>query len=131
MRVFMEGLTFSRKPPSHESMGFWDLRDRVLILLLMVLSGAIHGWIIAHTEVAARDSIGFIRYAWQLEHQPFVSVLRHNLHPPLYPLTVLAVSVPLRHIVDASDTVIMQLSAQLASTLAGMLLVIPMFYLGR
>src|SRR5439155_24414039 len=49
----------------------------------------------------------------------------------LYPLGRLAVAQPVRHFLNGPESVLMQLSAQLASALAGVLLVIPMFYLGR
>jgi hypothetical protein len=106
-------------------------RDYRLLLLLLLLASGLRVWIISHTAVAARDSIGFIRYAYCLEHQPWKQVLRDSLHPPLYPLTVLAVAVPARHLVHSADVLTMQYSAQAASALAGVLLVIPMFYLGK
>jgi hypothetical protein len=100
------------------------------ILLLAALSLGMHIWLIRHTEVAARDSIGFIRYAWQLEHQPWVDVVRQNHQHPGYPLVLLAVSRPVRHFVGGTAPEIFQLSAQLASALAGMLLVVPMYVMG-
>lgn len=106
-------------------------RDWFLLGLLVLLASSIHAWMIAHTAVAARDSIGFIRYAWHLQHKPWGEVMREELHPPLYPLTVAAVSMPVRQIVPGSDSLTMQLSAQLASSIAGVLLVIPMFYIGK
>jgi hypothetical protein len=81
--------------------------------------------------VAARDSIGFIRYALEFESQPWAQVVRHNHQHPGYPLTVLAVSWPVRQFVAQPDVVRMQLSAQLASGLASVLLLFPMFYLGK
>src|SRR5205807_4188326 len=48
-----------------------------------------------------------------------------------YPMTVLAISGPVRQIVNGSDLVVMQLSAQITSGLAGILLILPMFYLGK
>lgn len=106
-------------------------RDWFLLVLLVLLASGVRAWMIDHTAVAARDSIGFIRYAWQLEHQPWRTVLKSSLHPPLYPATVLAVSVPVRRLLHTSDCFAMQYSAQLASSLAGIVLVIPMFYLGK
>ncbi|MGE3807620.1 MAG: glycosyltransferase family 39 protein, partial [Gemmataceae bacterium] len=100
------------------------------LALLLVVAAAIHAWQITHTVVAARDSIGFIRFAHRLEREPLVDVLRTSLHPPLYPLTVLAVSYPARLFFDVSDPSVMQYCAQVASALAGVLLVIPMFFLG-
>jgi hypothetical protein len=129
MRKAMEGApenTPTRHPPRS---GNW--RDVQLLLLLLLLAGGIRAWLIGHTEVMARDGVGFVRYAWQLQSQPWPDVLRENPHPPLYPLTVLALSFPVRHFLPDNDPVAMQLSAQLVTALAGGLLVIPMFFLGR
>ncbi len=69
-------------------------QDLCKILLLLVLATIVRVWHISHTEVTARDGVGFIRYAWDLEHFSWKEVLRSNPHPPLYPLTILAVSLP-------------------------------------
>lgn len=98
------------------------------LLLLLALAVGLRAWTIPHTVVPARDGIGFIRYAWQLEHRPWLDVLRASHHPPGYPLSILAISLPLRYLI-AGD--VLPLSAQFAANLAGILLVIPMFYLGR
>lgn len=105
--------------------------DWILLLVLLILATAIRAWLLCHTEVTSRDSIGFERYAWELEHKKWKQVLRSNLHHPLYPLTVLVMSVPVRQAVHGTDLEVMQSSAQLASGLAGILLVIPMFFLGK
>lgn len=116
--------------PPQRPRSLWQ-RDWFLLVLLLLLAGGIHAWMIQHTAVAARDSIGFIRYAWHLQHCPWNEVMQAELHPPLYPISVLAVSVPVRQLLHTSDSLAMQYSAQLASSLAGVLLVIPMFYIGR
>jgi 4-amino-4-deoxy-L-arabinose transferase-like glycosyltransferase len=108
-----------------------DLAGLAVLLLLAV---AFRGWIVTHTEVAARDGIGFIRYALHLENPPEaqtrLDVVRHQEQPPGYPLAVLAVSLPVRHYLGTTcDSLV--LSAQLASLAAGALLVVPMFYLGK
>src|SRR5262245_46892728 len=109
--------------------GRW--RDLVLVLVLLASAAGLRGWHLRHTEVAARDSIGYIRYAWQLKHQPWKEVLHRTEQPPAYALMVLGTSLPVRHLSHASDAIAMQLSAQLVSALAGVLLVVPMFLLGR
>ncbi|MBV9123870.1 MAG: glycosyltransferase family 39 protein, partial [Planctomycetes bacterium] len=103
------------------------------LVLLILLALGIRGWLLGHTTVAARDSIGFIRYAWQLQTQPqrWRETLRANAHPPLYPLAILAASVPVRQFGSGSEAQQMQFSAQLASAGAGVLLVFPLFFLGR
>ena len=52
-----------------------------------------------------------------------------NPHTPGYPLTILAASVPVRLFVH-DEMAALRLSGQLASNLAGVLLVVPMFFLG-
>jgi hypothetical protein len=115
-------------------------RDLGLLAGLLVLAVALRGWLLCNTEVAARDSIGFIRYALQFDGQArpveqkietWRDVIRCNHQHPGYPLTILAVSLPVRHFLGGTTAAAMQLSAQLASGIAAVLLVIPMFYLGK
>jgi 4-amino-4-deoxy-L-arabinose transferase-like glycosyltransferase len=105
-------------------------REPALLLALMLFTAVIRIWILCHTEVAARDSIGFIRMALQFEKLPFAEVVRNSAQHPGYPLTLLAVSWPIRWIMGTTPES-MQLSAQATSALASVLLVIPMFWLGR
>ena len=88
---------------------------------------ALRAWHLTHTEVAARDSIGFIRYAWQLAHHPWVETIRDPRQQQHfgYPFAILAVSYPVRAFVPGPETAVMQLSAQLTSCLASILLVVP------
>jgi hypothetical protein len=106
-------------------------RDLALLAVLLTLTTALRLWLLCNTEVAARDSIGFIRYALQLERDGWAEVLARSHQHPGYPVTVLAVSIPVRAVLDAPLTHTMQLSAQLASSLAALLLVIPMYFLGK
>jgi hypothetical protein len=108
----------------------WRVELAMFAVLLLVAAG-IHAWLIRHTEVMARDGVGFIAYSWQLRSQPWDQVVRDNQHPPFYPLTILGMSYPLRPWLSGDENEVMQKSAQWTSALAGMLLVIPMFYLGR
>jgi hypothetical protein len=101
------------------------------MLLLIAIASAFRFYLLRHTEVAARDSIGYIRYAYQLADRPWKDVLRQTEQPPLYALAVLAMSQPVSHFVAGPESVVLQLSAQLVSALAGVLLVVPMFLLGN
>ncbi len=105
--------------------------DVALVAILLVLAGGIHAWLMAHTTVAARDSIGYIRFALHLESQPWTEVLQKADQHPGYPLMILLVSQPVRHFLGGTTAETMVLSAQLASAIAGTLLVIPMFLVGR
>ena len=111
-------------------------RDLALVAVLLLSALALRGWLLFNTEVPARDSIGFIRYALEFQSDPWRRVLRNNHQHPGYPLTILAASVPVRAACEAPDAETpdpeaMSFSAQLASNIAAVLLVIPMFYLGK
>jgi hypothetical protein len=106
-------------------------RDRRLLLLLVMLALGFRAWQLTHTEVAARDCIAYVRMAWKLEHGDWRQVVREGPHHPAYPLAVLAASAVVRRVDPGPLPDTMQHSAQSASALAGVLLVVPMFYLGR
>src|SRR6516225_3489660 len=98
----------------------WTVRGRSsrwvdlgLVLLLLLVGVGIRAWLVAHTSVMARDGIGYIHYAWQLETQPWRHVLRSQFQHPLYPATILLVSWPVRHLWPGPLTETMRLSAQL------------------
>ena len=65
-----------------------SVKQQVFILLiLMLLVAGLRAWQITHTEVAARDSIGFIRYAWLLENSDdWKSVIKDAQQHPGFPL---------------------------------------------
>ena len=56
----------------------------------------LRGWLIYNTEVAARDSIGYIRYALRFEEKAWAEVLRSFDQHPGYPLAIWLVSLPVR-----------------------------------
>jgi hypothetical protein len=109
--------------------GWGDFR---LLALLLVLAAGLRAWQVCHTEVTSRDSVGYVRIAWRLEHDDFRTAVCSAAQHPGYPLALLAVSVPLRRLLPEADLpAVMQLSAQLASAVAGVLLVLPIYFLGR
>jgi len=108
-----------------------DRTDLLLIGLLLVIGMAVRAWVIAQTEVAARDSIGYIRYSLAFETKPWQQVLRENHQHPGYPLSILAMSWPIRALCGGTTPEAMQLSAQLVTALSGALLAVPMYLLGR
>jgi hypothetical protein len=113
----------------HVSTG-WRI-DLLALLVLCVLAVALRCWLISHTQVAARDSIGFIRYAIDLERLPWTKVLREQSQMPLFPLLTLVTSVPVRAASGGMTCDAMVLSAQLANSFAGVLLVFPLYFLGQ
>ncbi|HMF15851.1 MAG TPA: glycosyltransferase family 39 protein [Gemmataceae bacterium] len=106
-----------------------DLKSLAILVLIAV---ALRGWLLLTTEVAARDSIGYIRYALELENPQMTwgQVLCKNHQHPGFPAAIWAVSQPVRAVLGFTPFS-MQLSAQLVSAIAAVLLVIPMFYLGK
>jgi hypothetical protein len=106
-------------------------RGAALVVLLLLAAGGLRAWHLRHTEVAARDSIGFIRIAWQMGHGDFRQAVRDGEQHPGYPLAILGTSTLVRKVSSADDAVIMQRSAQLANSVASILLVVPMYFLGR
>jgi hypothetical protein len=109
----------------------YSRQDWLLLSLVLFAAVAIRTWLVTHTEVMARDGVGLVHYARQLETEPWQDVLRNNAHPPLYPLAILLVSLVLKPFWTAGLTSLMQLSAQLASGIAGILLLLPVYALGR
>jgi hypothetical protein len=96
----------------------------------MVLAAGLRVWQVRHTEVTTRDSVAFIRYAWRLENDPWAKVVKQENQHPLYPFLVYLASSPVRAVVSDDLPRVMQLTAQLVSCLAGVLLVVPMYFLG-
>lgn len=115
----------SATPTASEGRKDWHY---LVLLLLLVLP--LRGWLLYNTEVAARDSIGFIRYALDFEKKSWKdTLLAHQQHPG-YPLAIWAVSQPVRALAG-TDPATMRFAAQLTSTLAALLLLVPMYYLGK
>lgn len=102
-----------------------------LVALLLAIALAMRIWQVTTTEVASRDSIGYVRIAWRLEHNDWREILPNAQHHPGYPVTILAASYLVRAVHPGPLPDVMQYSAQLASSIASVLLVVPMFYLGR
>ncbi|MGF1582881.1 MAG: ArnT family glycosyltransferase [Gemmataceae bacterium] len=121
-----------RSPQSKSALPWpTKLPEWATLLMLLVLAFVIRGTVLWNTAVPARDGLAYIHYAFRLEREPVPQVLRESYHHPGYPFSILAVSWPIRAWTDLTGSRMTQLSAQLASSLAGWLLVIPMFYLGK
>ena len=117
--------TESSEPP-RVSLG----QHLLYLAVLIVLAGAVRFWLIGHTEVAARDSIGYIRYALGFEHKSWSETILNSEQHPGYPASLLAVSWPVRHWMHGTTPRSMQFSAQLTTILAAILLVFPLYFLG-
>lgn len=105
--------------------------DWLLIGVLLALVLPLRLWLLCNTEVAARDSIGYIRYALQFERMPWQEVLEKNHQHPGYPLCVWLMSLPVRAIDGETTPENMALSTQLVNLLAALFLMAPTYFLGR
>src|SRR5262245_19942814 len=92
--------------------------DLCLLVVLMARAAGIGSWLSSPTEVASRDSIGYIRMAWMFQHHPWTEVLRNGGYHPFHPLLILATSQAVRQFVSLPEAVTMQVSAQFTSILA-------------
>src|SRR5262245_16143847 len=106
--------------------------DWLLIGALVALVLPLRLWLLHNTEVTARDSIGYIRYALQFERLPWAKVCKDNHQHPGYPVAVYLMSLPVRAVDGGNPTPEnMELSTQLVSLLASLALILPMYFLGR
>ncbi len=106
-------------------------RDALLLLLLLALVLPLRLWLLTSAVTTARDGIGYIRYALSFEHHPWQKVWKWNHQHPAYPMAVLLVAQPVRAVTGETDAPTMQFASQLTSMLAALLLLYPMYHLGR
>ncbi len=117
-------------PPSHRG-------DLLRLLLVALVSVAVHAWILSNTSVTARDSIGFARYARNLLEpglepgRSVFGVLRQEKHPPGYPMMVAVGAKIVGAVRELPPSEQFLLGAQWASCLAGILLAFPSYAFAR
>ena len=98
-------------------------------LLLIALS--VRVWHLATTEVTARDSVHFIRMAWRMAHQSLREVLPSSTQHPGYPATILGFNTLIEKIIQNDLPLSMQISSQLVSILASLLVIFPSYRFSR
>jgi hypothetical protein len=108
-----------------------DRRPLLLVAVLVGVTLGLRGWQLLHTSVTTRDSIGFIRFAWQLEHRPLADTLRGNPQHPLYPFAIWATSQGIRPWMSDDLPRAMERSCLAVNVVVSVLVVVAMFYLGR
>lgn len=114
-----------------EGVSFNLAKEWRLILCLVLAAGALRTWHLVTTEVTARDSIHFFRIAWQLENESWKPVLSKATQHPGYPIAVLGMGKLTRPFFPNDLPMATQVAGQLVSILASLLLVIPVYGLGR
>ncbi|MDY3559897.1 glycosyltransferase family 39 protein [Gemmata sp. JC673] len=117
--------------------------DYLRLAALAAVALAVHVWLMSHTALTARDSLGFARQALCYETPSAVPVapneraktaidlVRESEHPPGYPLVIWGTfkAVSLVSTAPVADRALF--SAQLANALAAVLLVVPTYLIGR
>lgn len=114
--------------------------DYGYLFVLFAVSLGLHGWLVARSQVTARDGLEFARIAMNLGNARVTPIrdgesgltlaetIRRSVHPPAYPAAILAVS---RLLPPDEPQYRMLRAAQLASLIAAFLLVVPTYWLGR
>jgi Dolichyl-phosphate-mannose-protein mannosyltransferase len=117
--------------------------DALALTVLVILSLIIHSWLYLNTTTTARDSIGFAQLALIYESpkesplqpacQTFADVMKVGKppHPPGYPLLILTMSQVTKSWLQGEAPEVMLRTAQLTSILAAVLLVFPMYSIGK
>lgn len=116
--------------------------DYARLAALAVVAVGVHLWLLTHTAVTARDGIGFARYALCLqsphaasvpwdESRSMLDVVKGEQHPPAYPAAVWATAKFVRRAADLPLPDSTLLACQIVSAIAGVLLVVPIYLLGR
>lgn len=115
--------------------------DCVRLGVLLAVAVAVHAWLVAHTAVPARDGLAYARIANNLRDpnagaepgraRSRLDVIRTAEHPPGFPLAVCAAEAVLRRVSDLPHPDRMLLATQLANAAAAVLLVVPLYLIGR
>jgi hypothetical protein len=117
--------------------------DYLRLAVLAATALAVHGWLVAHTAVPARDALAYARVALNLADpnagrdaptdpaRARVEVIRTAEQPPGFPAAVWAVEKLLRPVTDHALPDRVLLAAQLVNAAAAVLLVVPMYLTGR
>lgn len=101
----------------------------VRISLLMILAALLFGWLAAHTEILFADGLRYIAQAQRIAHGSWKEGLLGSVDHPIYPLAIAACHDGLGVGGDESPEA-WQAAAQVASVLAGVLLVVPLYLVG-
>lgn len=116
--------------------------DYARLAVLAAAAVAVHGWLLTHTAVTARDGIGFARYALCLQSphaasvpwnddRTMLDIVKAEQHPPAYPAAVWLTAKFVRQAADRPLPDSTLLACQIVSSIAGVLLVVPLYLIGR
>lgn len=91
--------------------------------LLMLAAAILLGWLAAHTAIFYTDGLRYIAQARTIDNGSLAQGLVRSVDHPVYPLAILAV----HRVRGGGSPHDWQRAAQLASVVAGVLLVIPLY----
>src|SRR5437899_522557 len=95
--------------------------DGTRLGVLLIFALTVRCWLLAHTEVPARDCIDFVRSAVRFEDRPWIEVMRTTQQAPGYPLLILAAAKMARACGVELTAEGYVTAAQLVSTIAALL----------
>ncbi len=97
------------------------------ILLLAAAVAILLGWLVAHTDILFADGLRYIAQARAHGLRPAGDGLKKAIDHPVYPLAIAAV----HPLVGGDGPEDWQRAAQIASVIAGVLLIIPVYLVSR
>jgi hypothetical protein len=115
--------------------------DYVRLAVLLAVGAAVHFWLVTHTAIPARDALAYTRIALNMSHpnataeqghpRQRIEVVRDAIHPPGYPVAIWVTEKLLRGNSDRSLAERGLFAAQLANAIPAVLLVVPLYLIGR
>ena len=105
--------------------------DVRLILVLLICAAGLRMWHLATTEVTSRDSIHYMRMAWEMGHGRAISAIRDGEQHPGYPIALCVVQAGVGLISSAPSPERYQLAAQWTSIVASLIAVPVLYALSR
>ncbi len=118
---------------------YLKLEDLAYLGCLLLLAAIIHYWLVVHTAVPARDSLGYARIAVNIVRpttptggpvRHWWEVIRTAEQPPGYPLAIAAVLACMEPLPNELPIQALR-AAQGVNALAGTVLVVPLYLLFR
>ena len=98
----------------------------------MLCGAAVKSWVWASSPVLTRDGVGFLEYASRLKQEPWGTVLRSTDQHPVYPFAVLGLANLYEQTLGQPLTCYdWDFCAHLANMCAGLLLIVPMYFVGK
>jgi hypothetical protein len=106
------------------------MAGRRYLIAIVLLAAVLHGVGIAKTILPAQDGLKFIRIAREFQFRPWADVVRNSDQHPLYP-ALIALTAQGFALLAGDNPTTWRIAAQVVSTLASLLLLVPLYGLSR